>query len=112
MESVRGAVALWSLLLTYIEGFMAGQSGELNFPERRFTFALKRVACGRILVKFADREGKRAVLSREKDVLEALASGAVEFFSAILDGSPKDEWSYRRDLNAAVRLQEECSSVG
>ncbi|MFI6765427.1 hypothetical protein [Streptomyces sp. NPDC050355] len=104
--------ALWSLILTYIEGFMAGRSGVLNFPERRFTFGLKKMDRGNILVKFADREERRAALSREKDVLEALTSGAVEFFSAVLDSSPKDEWSYRRDLNAALRLHEECSSVG
>ncbi|MFH9246528.1 hypothetical protein ACH4LK_13965 [Streptomyces lydicus] len=103
--------ALWSLLLTYIEGFMAGRSGVLNFPERRFTFSLKKMGRGEILAKFTDREEKRAAVGREKDVLEALTSGAVEFFSALLGFSPRDDWSYRRDLNTAQRLHAECSRL-
>ncbi|WP_328381808.1 hypothetical protein OHS81_01895 [Streptomyces sp. NBC_00400] len=103
--------ALWSLILTYIEGFMKDRSGVLNFPERGFMFSLKKMGHGDALVKFTDREDKRAAVGREKDILAALTSGAVEFFSAVLDSSPKDDWSYRRDLNTAQRLYAECSGL-
>ncbi|WP_189545493.1 hypothetical protein [Streptomyces gelaticus] len=99
--------ALWSLILTYLEHFIAGEGGVLNFPERSFMLDLKRVSGGNVVVKFVGRDEKRTALSREKAVLGALASGAVEFFSAVLNSSPKEEWSYRRDLGAAVRLHEE-----
>ncbi|MFE7114038.1 hypothetical protein ACFU99_01245 [Streptomyces sp. NPDC057654] len=103
--------ALWSLILTYIEGFQAGSTGVVNFPERRFTFSLTRMPRGNVLVRFTDREVKRTALGREKEVLEALTSGAVEFFNAVLNSSPKDEWSYRRDFNTATRLHDTYSSV-
>lgn len=77
------------MILTYIEGFMKDRSGVLNFPERGFMFSLKKMGHGDALVKFTDREDKRAAVGREKDILAALTSGAVEFFSAVLDSSPK-----------------------
>ncbi|GIG93225.1 hypothetical protein [Plantactinospora endophytica] len=103
--------ALWSLMVTYVADFMQGRIGVLNFPERRFTFALDRVGRGNALVRFVDQEEKRTALSGEKELLEALTSGAVEFFSAVLESSPIDEWSYRRDLNTALRLRQECSAL-
>ncbi|WP_143662725.1 hypothetical protein [Streptomyces sp. CB03238] len=101
--------ALWSLILTYLEHFMAGEDRVLSFPERSFTLDLKRVSGGNVVVRYANQEEKRAALISEKEILKALTSGAIKFFDAALKSSPNDEWSYRRDFNTAVRLHEECS---
>ncbi|MFI1535975.1 hypothetical protein [Streptomyces anandii] len=103
--------ALWSLLLTYLENFIAGGQGTFSFPERRFTLVLKRMPGGAVAVKFTNEGIRRSVVLSEKSALRVLTSGAVEFFSAVLRCSPKDEWSYRRDLNTAVRLREELSGI-
>lgn len=104
--------ALWSLLLNYLEGYVGGRRGVLNFPERRFVLSLEKKGRGNVLVKFSDRDDGRAALVGEKDVLCALVSGAIEFFSVTIASSPRDEWSYRRDLNSAVRLRQEWSDEG
>ncbi|MFJ7126589.1 hypothetical protein [Streptomyces sp. NPDC098101] len=103
--------ALWSLLLAFLEDFLEGGEGALRFPERRYVLGLKRIPGGNVVVKFEDQEERRTALGREKDVLEGLLSGAVDFFGSVLETFPKEEWSYRRDFNTAVRLSEECARI-
>lgn len=51
-------------------------------------------------------------MGRERDVLETLTSvTAVEYFSMIQGSATKDDGSYRRNLNIALRLHAEFSSL-
>ncbi|MGW6965864.1 hypothetical protein ACWGET_17655 [Streptomyces zaomyceticus] len=110
-ENIDTIDALWSLMLSCLEAFMAGGTGVLRFPERMYVLTLKRIRPGNVLVRFDGPVEKRTAAGNEKDVLDGLLAGAVDFFAAVLESSPKDEWSYRRDLNAALRLREECSRM-
>lgn len=102
--------ALWSLIVTDLERFVAGEDVVIRFPERRYMLALKRASRGRVVVRFVDIDRVRTAVGRTRSVLEALASGAADFFNAVLSTHPVDEWTYRRDLNAAVRLYEQSQA--
>lgn len=97
--------ALWSLLLTYLENFAAGREEVFNFPERRFMLNLKRVSGARVLVTFENGLDRRRVVASEKSVVCGLAAGAVKFFGAVLSFAPKEEWSYRRDFDLAMKMR-------
>ncbi|WP_327105065.1 hypothetical protein [Nonomuraea glycinis] len=104
--------ALWSLIVTDLESFLAGEDVVIRFPERRYILALERASGGRVVVRFVDGDRVRTAVGRTRSVLEALTSGAVDFFNAVLSTYPVEEWTYRRDLNAAVRLYEQSRGSG
>lgn len=108
-EDVDTIDALWSLMLTSLKTFIGGEDVVINFPECRYMLVLKRISGGRVVVKFVDRDEERVASGRIRNVLEALTRGAVDFFEAALNTLPVDEWTYRRDFNAAVRLHEESA---
>ncbi|MEV5505628.1 hypothetical protein [Streptomyces orinoci] len=96
--------ALWSLLVTALENFCDGRDFVMPFPERCFVLSLSRLSGGRVVVKLESDVERRVAVGDARDVVEALAKGAVEFFQAVLRTSPKEEWSYRRDLNRATLI--------
>ncbi|MEV0660615.1 hypothetical protein ACIBI3_12400 [Actinomadura luteofluorescens] len=103
--------ALWSLLLTYLDRFAADGEEVFNFPERRWALNLKRVSGARVLVTFENGLDRRRAVASEKSVVCGLAAGAVRFFGAVLNFAPKEEWSYRRDFNLAMKMRARYSWV-
>ncbi|MET9345893.1 hypothetical protein [Streptomyces termitum] len=98
--------ALWSLLLTCLGNFLESGHGVLRFPERAYSLTFERAAGRRVVLRFAGPNAKRSASGGEREVMDALLSGAAEFFRAVLASSPRDEWGYRRDLAAALALRE------
>ncbi|MFJ6406304.1 hypothetical protein ACIQK9_12390 [Streptomyces hydrogenans] len=97
--------SLWSFFLACLDDFLKRGYGVLRFPECAYVLTLKRVAGGRVVMKFEGPNKNRSALGGEREVIDGLLLGAVEFFQSVLDSSPRDEWGYRRDLGAALLLR-------
>ncbi|MHA7957817.1 hypothetical protein ACX9I7_08655 [Streptomyces sp. L500] len=94
--------ALWPLFLGALEKFAAGKDSVLSFPGRRFEMGLSRIHGGKVKVRVEGSEGKRVTVGNADKLIKSLTKGAADFFQVSLDTSSRAEWSYRRDLNAAL----------
>ncbi|MFE1347115.1 hypothetical protein [Streptomyces sp. NPDC058757] len=105
-DNVDTVDALWSLFLACLGDFLEKGYGVLRFPECAYVLTLERVTGGRIVLKFEGPNAKRSASGGEREVMDGLLLGAAEFFQAVLDTSPRDEWGYRRDLGTALLLRD------
>jgi hypothetical protein len=96
--------ALWSLFVTALREFVATGEALLSFPERPYTLRMELLRGDRILVRVGGVEVPRSAVIDRADLLRELRSGAIQFFRAVLATSPREEWSYLRDLNHAIAL--------
>jgi hypothetical protein len=92
---------LWALIVTLLESYQRSGSGELHFPERRYTLNLKRIQGSKMLLRSDGASGLVSAVGSEAEVIDCLGAGAVEFFSRVVEHDPVDEWTYLRDLRRA-----------
>lgn len=76
----------------------------LSYPERPYTVRMRSMSGGRILIGVGGVDVPRSAVAAKAEFLSELRRGAIEFFRGVLRTSPKEEWSYRRDLTRAMRL--------
>ncbi|MFE4832541.1 hypothetical protein [Streptomyces sp. NPDC056672] len=96
--------ALWSFFVAALEDLERNDEALLSYPERPYTVRIRSMSGGRILIRVGGVDVPRSAVVARAEFLSELRRGAIEFFRGVLRTSPKEEWSYRRDLTRAVQL--------